>query len=157
MLSLDRPGLDAKEARNRALSWLARREYGCQELLRKLVERGCAEDVATAIVAALVAEGAVSDQRFVEALLHVRRMRGYGPLYIRRELQEKGIDRNTIERWLDAGSRDWIEIVRRVSKKKFGESRPANLAQRVKQTRFLQYRGFTHDQIQQALGSDDGE
>ena len=157
MLSLDRPGLDAKEARNRALSWLARREYGCQELLRKLVERGCAEDVATAIVAALVAEGAVSDQRFVEALLHVRRVRGYGPLYIRRELQEKGIDRNTIERWLDAGSRDWIEIVRRVSKKKFGESRPANLAQRVKQTRFLQYRGFTHDQIQQALGSDDGE
>ena len=157
MLSLDRPGLDAKEARNRALSWLSRREYGCQELLRKLVERGCAEDVATGIVAALAAEGAVSDERFVEALLHVRRVRGYGPLYIRRELQEKGIDRNTIERWLDAGSRDWIEIVRRVSKKKFGESRPASLAQRVKQTRFLQYRGFTHEQIQQAFGSDDGE
>ena len=157
MLSVDSPSLDAKEARNRALSWLARREYGRQELLRKLVERGCAEDVATAIVEALAAEGSVSDERFVEALLHVRRVRGYGPLYIRRELQEKGIDRNTIERWLDAGSRDWIEIVRRVSKKKFGESRPASLAQRVKQTRFLQYRGFTHEQIQQAFGSDDGE
>jgi len=157
MLSVDSPSLDAKEARNRALSWLARREYGRQELIGKLVQRGCAEDVATGIVAALAAEGSVSDERFVEALLHVRRVRGYGPLYIRRELQEKGIDRNTIERWLDAGSRDWIEIVRRVSKKKFGESRPASLAQRVKQTRFLQYRGFTHEQIKQALGSDDGE
>ena len=157
MLSLDKPSLDAKEARNRALSWLARREYGRAELLEKMLQRGCAEQDAADIVAALVAEGLVSDQRYVEALLHERRVRGYGPLYIRRELQEKGIDRNTIERWLDAGSRDWIEIVRRVSKKKFGESRPASLAQRVKQTRFLQYRGFTHEQIQQAFGSDDGE
>ena len=157
MLSLDKPSLDAKEARNRALSWLARREYGRAELLEKMLQRGCAEQDAADIVAALVAEGLVSDERYVEALLHVRRVRGYGPLYIRRELQEKGIDRNTIERWLDAGSRDWIEIVRRVSKKKFGESRPASLAQRVKQTRFLQYRGFTHEQIQQAFGSDDGE
>ena len=89
----DGPGLDAKEARNRALSWLARREYGRQELIRKLVQRGCAEEDATRIVAVLTAEGSVSDERFIEALLHVRRVRGYGPLYIRRELEEKGIDR----------------------------------------------------------------
>ena len=154
---MDEVSLGAKEAHQRALTWLARREYGRAELIGKLAQRGCEEEVATRIVAALAAEGLVSDERYVEALLHVRRVRGYGPLYIRRELQEKGIDRNTIERWLDAGSRDWIEIVRRVSKKKFGESRPASLAQRVKQTRFLQYRGFTHEQIQQAFGSDDGE
>jgi regulatory protein len=155
MLSVDEPGLDAKEARGRALSWLARREYGRRELIGKLVQRGCKEEVATRIVAALAAEGLVSDERFVEALLHVRRMRGYGPLYIRRELEEKGIDRSTIERWLDVGSRDWVEDVKRVNKKKFGGKHPASLAERAKQTRFLQYRGFTHEQIRQALGSDD--
>jgi len=73
----------------------------------KLVQRGCEEEAAAGIVAALTAEGLVSDERFIEALLHVRRVRGYGPLYIRRELEEKGIDRSTIERWLDVGSRDW--------------------------------------------------
>jgi len=155
MPSLDKPGFDAKEARNRALSWLARREYGHQELIGKLVQRGCEEDVATRIVAALAAEGLVSDERFIEALLHARRVRGYGPLYIRRELEEKGIDRSTIERWLDVGSRDWVEDVKRVNKKKFGGKQPASLAERAKQTRFLQSRGFTHEQIRRALGSDD--
>ncbi len=102
----------------------------------------------------LAAEGVLSDERFIEALLHVRRVRGYGPLYIRRELEEKGIDRGTIERWLDVGSRDWVEDVKRVNKKKFGGQQPASLAERAKRTRFLQYRGFTHEQIRQALGSD---
>jgi regulatory protein len=154
MPSLDKPGLDAKEARNRALSWLARREYGYAELIGKLVQRGCDEEIASQIVAALASEGLVSDERFIEALLHVRRVRGYGPLYIRRELEEKGIDRSMIERWLDVGSRDWVEDVRRVNKKKYGGKLPASLAERAKQTRFLQYRGFTHEQIRQALGSD---
>jgi regulatory protein len=154
MPSLDKPGLDANAARNRALSWLARREYGRAELIGKLVERGCDEEIASQIVAALASEGLVSDERFIEALLHVRRVRGYGPLYIRRELEEKGIDRSTIEHWLDVGSRDWVEDVRRVNKKKFGGKPPASLAERAKQTRFLQYRGFTHEQIRQALGSD---
>ena len=137
------------------MSWLTRREYGRQELLDKLVQRGCDEDAATGIVAALVTEGLVSDERFIEALLHVRRVRGYGPLYIRRELEEKGIDRGTIERWLDAGSREWVEDVKRVYKKKYGGKQPASLAERAKRTRFLQSRGFTHEQIRQALGNND--
>ena len=106
-------------------------------------------------MAELVAEGLVSDERFVEALLHVRRTRGYGPLYVRRELQEKGIDRSVIERWLDIDSRDWVEDVKRVYKKKFGGKQPASLTERAKRTRFLQQRGFTHDQIRQALGTND--
>ena len=105
-------------------------------------------------MAALAAEGLVSDERFVEALLHVRRTRGYGPLYIRRELQDKGIDAGIIERWLDVGSRDWVEDVKRVYKKKYGGRQPASLTERAKRTRFLQQRGFTHDQIRQALGNE---
>jgi len=119
------------------------------------VQRGCEEQAAAGIVAALAAEGLVSDERFVEALLHVRRVRGYGPLYIRRELEEKGIERSTIERWLDVGSHDWVEDVKRVNKKKFGGKQPASLAERAKQTRFLQSRGFTHEQIRRALGNND--
>ena len=119
------------------------------------MQRGCEEQAAAGIVAALAAEGLVSDERFVEALLHVRRVRGYGPLYIRRELEEKGIERSTIERWLDVGSHDWVEDVKRVNKKKFGGKQPASLAERAKQTRFLQSRGFTHEQIRRALGNND--
>src|SRR4030065_1051 len=90
---------------------------------------GRGEDAPTGRVAALAAEGLVSDERFIEALLHVRRVRGYGPLYIRRELEEKGIDRGTIERWLDAGSRAGGEDVKRGYKKKNGGEKPASLCE----------------------------
>lgn len=147
----------ASQARRRALGWLARREYGRQELQDKLQQRGCAPSLATEIVAALVREGLVSDERFAEALLHARRARGYGPLYIRRELEGKGIARAIIETLLDVGEPDWLDDARRVKKKKYGGRRPANLAERARQTRFLQQRGFSHEQIRQALGSDGDE
>jgi len=155
MPSLDKPGLDAKEARNRALSWLARREYGRAELMGKLVQRGCEEEAAAGIVAALTAEGLVSDERFIEALLHVRRVRGYGPLYIRRELEEKGIDRGTIERWLDIGSRDWVEDVKRVNKKKFGGSSRQVLRSAPSRRAFCSIAVLPMSRLRQALGNND--
>jgi len=97
----------------------------------------------------------VSDERFVEALVHARRARGCGPLVIRRELEAKGIDRATVGRWVDPASREWLDDLRRLQKKKFGGKKPATLAERARQTRFLQYRGFTRDQIRIVLGSDD--
>ncbi len=137
------------------MQWLARREYGRGELAAKLAERGCNEALAAEVVAMLAAEGLVSDERFVEALLHVRRTRGYGPLFIRRELEEKGIGKELIGRWLNPRDRDWLDDLRRVKKKKFGGRLPASLAERARQTRFLQSRGFTHEQIRTVLGSDD--
>ena len=102
-----------------------------------------------------MAENMVSDERFIEALIHARRARGYGPLYIRRELEEKGIDRGLIERALDPRSNAWLDDLRQVQTKKFGGRKPASLAERARQTRFLQHRGFSHEQIRQVLGSDD--
>jgi len=66
-------------------------------------------------------------------------------------LQEKGIAEEAIERWLDTGSAEWLNEIRRVHRQKFGGRAPKSLSERAKQARFLQYRGFTFDQIQQAL------
>ncbi len=93
----------------------------------------------------------VSDERFMESLIRARRNRGYGPLHIQKELQEKGVAPEAIANWLDATSREWIEDIRRVQQKKFGASIPKSYAERARQARFLQYRGFTYDQIQQLL------
>ena len=103
------------------------------------------------MVRQLEAERLLSDDRFMESLIQARRNRGYGPLRIQKELQEKGVAREAIAHWLDATSRDWIDDIRRVQRKKFGARLPKNIAERARQTRFLQYRGFTYDQIQQIL------
>ena len=106
-------------------------------------------------MAALAAENMVSDERFIEALVHARRARGYGPLYIRRELEEKGVDSALIACALEALADGWLDDLRRVRAKKYGGRKPASLAERARQTRFLQSRGFTHEQIRQVLGGGD--
>jgi len=149
--------MDYTGARQAALRMLTGREFSRRELEDKLVKKGCAADIAAQVVNGLEAERLLSDDRFVETLVYARRRRGYGPLRIRRELQDKGISEETIERWLDAGGAEWFEEVRRVRRRKYGARVPKSLAERAKQSRFLQYRGFSFDQIQQALNSREQE
>lgn len=100
-------------------------------------------------------EGLVSDERFTEMLVRTRRARGFGPLWIKRELQEKGVAGELIAERLDVSGREWIEEIRHVRQKKYGDKQPKNFAERARQARFLQYRGFTHDQIRSAFGRND--
>ena len=120
-------------------------------MYNKLLDKGCDEALAAEVVRQLEAERLLSDDRFMESLIQARRSRGYGPLRIQRELQEKGVAAEAIERWLDVTGRDWLDDIRRVQRKKFGARLPKSFAERARQARFLQYRGFTHDQIQQVL------
>jgi regulatory protein len=133
------------------MQYLARREHSRSELHDKLLKKGCAEAVATETVKRLEQECLVSDDRFMESLIQARRNRGYGPLRIQKELQEKGVTAEAIERWLDVSGREWLEDIRRVQRKKFGARLPKSYPERARQARFLQYRGFTYDQIQQVL------
>ncbi len=130
---------------------LTRREHSRRELEEKLIRKGCAAEIATQVAAGLETERLLSDDRFVEMLVRARRRRGYGPVYIRKELQAKGVAADVIGRWLDVASAEWVEEVRRVHRRKYGAGAPKSMSERAKQARFLQHRGFTFDQIQQAL------
>ena len=134
-----------------AMQWLARREHSCRELQDKLLKKGCNAALAVQVVKQLDSERLVSDDRFMESLIRARRNRGYGPLRIQKELQEKGVAPEAIADWLDATSREWLDDIRRVQRKKFGGRIPKSYTERARQARFLQYRGFTYDQIQQLL------
>ena len=72
---------------------------------------------------------------------------------IRKELERKGLTDEAVERWSDARSKEWLAELERVRHKKFGARLPCDFAERAKQARFLQQRGFTFEQIQQALNS----
>ena|SRR3990167_8236101 len=143
--------MDTVAARALALRMLARREHGRQELCNKLLRKGCDAALAEEVVNKLEGERLVSDDRFMESLIQARRNRGYGPLRIQKELQEKGVAAEAIEHWLDVSGREWLEDIRRVQRKKFGARPPKSYPERARQARFLQYRGFTYDQIQKVL------
>lgn len=49
---------------------------------------------------------------------------------------------------------DWPERARDTRRRKFGAELPTEWAEKVRQSKFLQYRGFSSDHIRLALGKD---
>jgi len=142
------------EVRKKAMDFLARREYGRTELFRKLADKGFDPDVARTAVARLVEEGLQSDTRFAESFVQSRIGQGKGPVRIRAELGQKGIDESVIELALEASGADWCALATEQRVKKFGRARPADFAEKARQMRFLQYRGYESGHIQAAVRAD---
>ena len=76
-----------------------------------------------------------------------RIQRGHGPLKIRAELRERGVDEGLIDACLEGCASRWPDVLEQVRRKKFGTERPADFRERSRQMRFLQQRGFTGEQI----------
>jgi regulatory protein len=147
---------DDKRVETAAVRLLARREHGTEELKRKLAAKGHDADSISRVVEKLGAKRLVSDDRFVASFVHHHAKRGQGPIRIRAELRQQGITDEAIDRTLASAEVDWEQLARDVRQRKFGSGRPRSMAERAKQSRFLQYRGFTADQIRAAM-SDQGE
>ncbi len=115
--------------------------------------RATPNKLVTDTVEELVAEGILNDTRYVENYVSYHADRGEGPLRIEAELQEFGVPADLIQAALDSGP-DWKARARDVRIRRFGADIPETWPQKAKQARFLQYRGFTSDQIRAALGPD---
>lgn len=147
---------DAGVIRAAALELLARREHGRRELARKLAARGFqGRAVVDAVLAALEAEGLLSDRRFTEQFVLSRVERGAGPLKIHAELRERGVEETLIARSIEALADEWQRLMRTVREKKFGRAIPADYRERCRQMRFLQQRGFSAEQIGRVFGDDE--
>jgi regulatory protein len=134
---------------------LSRREHSARELAGKLRARGFSEEVVSSLVAELTEENLLSDQRFAEALVHVRSERGYGPARIARELRDKGVSEQIIADWVDERDPDWLARLRQLNLKKYGDAPPADAKERARRMRFLYARGFTAEQIRRVMDTDD--
>ncbi len=83
--------LTEAEIHDIAVRYLTRREYGIEELRKKLIQRGSDPAIAEKVVADLADENLVSDQRFTEMYVRTRIRRLFGPLKIRGELRSLGV------------------------------------------------------------------
>jgi regulatory protein len=146
---------NAAEARKKAMDYLARREYGRLELIKKLESAGFDPDVSDCAVAQLTAEGLQSDRRFLEAFIQSRINQGKGPARIHADLSRRGVSDSLIHTVLEETQQNWRELARAVRTKKFGAARPRDFKEKARQMRFLRYRGFESGHIQAALSADD--
>lgn len=133
----------------RALRYLSMREHSRLELARKLGRYAEEGDDIDALLDSLEAAKLLSEVRFSESLMH-RRAHRFGNSRILMELQSHGIAGDALNDIKSELAGNETARAREVWQRKF-DALPTDAAERGKQMRFLQQRGFSHRAIQAVL------
>lgn len=144
---------------DRAIRILAMRDHSEQELRRKLVAPVMSKngpealdvtpDELEQVVAWCIENRYLDDNRFVGQFIASRSRKGYGPARIRQELSQKGIARQVVDQAMRECDIDWVSLARAQAQRKYGEPLPNAFTEKVKIQRFLLYRGYLMEDIQE--------
>lgn len=138
-------------AKTVAVKLLSRREHSAYEIAEKLRQREFDNSEIEQAIEELKAGGWLSDERFAEAYIRMRQLKGFGPVRIAIELKERGVDELIVEAQLDTNDASWMHILEQQYQKKYRNTAIEDYNEKAKRIRFLQYRGFTLDAIYQVV------
>jgi regulatory protein len=136
-----------------AVALLARRDFCSSELAAKLSSQGFDEQAVRAAIEELHDRHYLDDARYARQFVTLHAERGHGPLRIRHHLHGLGMNEQEVESALDELG-DWAARARLQRARRFGPEAPKTWPEKARQARFLQYRGFSNDDIRSALGAD---
>ena len=135
--------------KDRALGWLARREYSYLELLQRLKrDAGLESDEAELLAQWFVEHDLQSDHRFTESYIRMQLGKCRGPLKIRFELRQRGIRDELINEGLS--DINWHELADQRLQAKFGGVAD-NTAEKARQMRHLAGQGFPESIVRDIL------
>ena len=128
-----------------ALDLLARREHFQSELRTKLRQRGYDQSEIESAIDSAVEQGWQSEDRACESYVRSRMQKGFGPLKILSELQQRQASASLVQKWLPREESAWQTVVEAVGAKKYGLEPGQRLE--PKRLRALLNRGFSHPLI----------
>lgn len=128
-----------------ALDYLARREHTRLTLREKLMQKGFLHQSVEAVLDILIQRGFLNEERFCETFIQKRIRQGYGPIRIAAECKKYGLSNAIIFSQLSQEEKFWLAAIQKILQKKFRSSYQPK--EQLHQIRYLQYRGFTLDQI----------
>ncbi len=134
-------------AKSVAVRLLSRREHSAFEIRDKLQKRDFDEAEIEQAIIELQQGGWLSDERFAEAYIRMRQLKGFGPIRIAMELNERGVKESIVEQYLRPENDHWQQTLEQQYQKKYKNSAIADYTDKAKRIRFLQYRGFPLDAI----------
>lgn len=129
-------------AYQQALGLLVRREHSRRELRQKLVRRGVESGEIEAALETLTRQDFQNDVRFAHALARSRLAAGYGPVRIRAELAQHGLDAGLVEQAIADLDCDWPAQAAELAARRFQQKMPIDPTMRRKAAGFLLRRGF---------------
>lgn len=135
--------------KGRALRYLSMREHSRIELVRKLSPYAEEAEEVEVVLNWLEASNFMSAERFSDSLVN-RRSSRFGNQRILAELQTHQLDDVEIQRVKENLSESELERALAVLHRKFPHA-PVDFEERLKQSRFLQQRGFSGKSIQGAM------
>jgi len=109
-----------------AMDILSRREHSRYELTQKLRQREFDPDEIEEALDRLQQENLQSDSRFIESYVNSRINAGFGPLKIKHELRQKGVEPERIDNYLHGLTVEWQELMSVQRNKKFGKKLPVD-------------------------------
>jgi len=144
---------------DRALRILAMRDHGETELRRKLTapvmgkngpeKVDISQEDVDKVIEWCSENRYIDDERFARQFIASRSRKGYGPARIRQEMGQKGLSREVSESAMRDCEIDWSELAREQAQRKFGEPLPTQFTEKAKVQRFLLYRGYLLEDIQE--------
>ncbi|TXX97682.1 recombination regulator RecX [Vibrio mimicus] len=149
--------LDLAACRQSALQLLSRRDHSEYELQQKLALKGHQTEVIDEVVKYCLELGYLSDVRYAASQARQMVHKGYGEQRLRQQLKEKRVAEDVIEQVLAEQTIDWFELAKEVAHKKFKSGISLERSQYAKQVRYLQYRGFSFDQIRYAFQASESD
>jgi regulatory protein len=138
-------------AKSVAVRLLSRREHSALEIRDKLLKRDFdGAEIEQAIIE-LQQGGWLSDERFAEAYIRLRQQKGFGPIRITVELNERGVSESIVNASLHENDESWQQTLQQQYLKKYKNRAITDYNDKAKRIRFLQYRGFSLDVIYQVV------
>jgi regulatory protein len=142
------------EAKVRIASFCAYQERYQQEVRNKLHERGIYGDEAEELIAYLISEGYLNEERFAQAFVSGKfRIKKWGRNKILQELKFRQISPNCIKSGMkEIDAEDyWQTLLHLVEKKASLIKETDDFKKRYKTHQYLMGRGFENDLIQSAI------
>lgn len=146
---------DTNKLRVTALAWLGRQEYSIDKFSRKLEQYGATAEQVSLIVEEFCNANWLSETRYCQGFVRARIRKGQGRIRIINDARGHGLDKDILLAALtqaeDEDGVDWFELALETYRRRYGQTTIADMKEKAKRLRFMQYRGFTMEQIQYAI------
>ena len=150
--------MTGQQAYSRLTALCARSEHCQQEMLEKMRQWGISEEEQAQVMARLVDERYVDDERFTRAFVNDKiRYNKWGRRKVEQALWQKHIDKDIANRVLnEIDDEEYLSILKPLLKQKRRSIKADdNRQERIKLVKFALSRGFTMDIIRQCIDVED--